>query len=148
MPALALQSRLEGANRVAPRLWMGSAPMPGSLLEQWQIHVLVLCAIEYQPRAELFPDVVVIHAPMDDAVPTAAERRVATGAARSVHRHRLRGHRVLVTCQMGLNRSGLVSALALRQAGLPPCDAIQAVRDARSRYALGNHHFVKMIEES
>lgn len=73
--------------------------------------VLVLCAREFQPPATHYPGVDVIHAPLDDAwtVPIQA----AVRAAREVALRLYLRQRVLVTCNQGRNRSGLVSALAL-----------------------------------
>lgn len=49
--------------------------------------------------------------------------------------------RVLVRCQGGLNRSGLVVANTLIVNVMEPVDAIAAVRQARSPYALCNPRF-------
>ncbi len=55
------------------------------------------------------------------------------------------GHRCLIRCQAGLNRSALVVALVLVNYGWAPADAIRAIRDARSRWALCNESFVRLI---
>jgi protein-tyrosine phosphatase len=46
---------------------------------------------------------------------------------------------------MGLNRSGLVSALALRMQGASGPQAIAAVRRARGENALNNGQFRRLI---
>jgi protein-tyrosine phosphatase len=51
------------------------------------------------------------------------------------------GDRVLVRCQAGLNRSGLVLALILIKDGLTPTDAINTIRDNRGPDALFNENF-------
>jgi protein-tyrosine phosphatase len=51
------------------------------------------------------------------------------------------GDRVLVRCQAGLNRSGLVLALILIKDGLTPQDAIARIRDNRGEDALFNRDF-------
>ena len=51
------------------------------------------------------------------------------------------GDRVLVRCQAGLNRSGLVLALILIKDGLTPQDAIARIRDNRGDDALFNRDF-------
>lgn len=56
------------------------------------------------------------------------------------------GARVLVRCQAGLNRSGLVVAVALKYLGWRPADAITRVRERRSPRALFNEHFVGYID--
>ncbi len=51
------------------------------------------------------------------------------------------GDRVLVRCQAGLNRSGLVLALILIKDGLTAQSAINCIRDSRGPDALFNENF-------
>jgi protein-tyrosine phosphatase len=51
------------------------------------------------------------------------------------------GDRVLVRCQAGLNRSGLVLALILIRDGLEPAEAINRIRESRGPDALFNENF-------
>ncbi len=51
------------------------------------------------------------------------------------------GDRVLVRCQAGLNRSGLVLALILIKDGLTPTEAIARIRENRGEDALFNRDF-------
>ncbi len=51
------------------------------------------------------------------------------------------GDRVLVRCQAGLNRSGLVLALILIKDGIAPQEAINCIRDGRGPDALFNDNF-------
>lgn len=97
-------------------LWQGAAPETGDRVRAEGFDCLVLCAIEYQPGPENFPGVEVLYVPYEDnqhrEIPTEILKRVHA-AAREVA-NRLREYKkVLVTCQAGLNRSGLVSALAI-----------------------------------
>jgi Dual specificity phosphatase, catalytic domain len=60
------------------------------------------------------------------------------------------GHRVLVHCTEGLNRSGIVAARALMDLGWPAKDAIALVRRRRGpsddgMHALSNHRFVEWL---
>jgi hypothetical protein len=55
------------------------------------------------------------------------------------------GDRVLVRCQAGLNRSGLVSALILIKDGATPQEAIDAIRTYRGEDALFNTSFVDWL---
>lgn len=55
------------------------------------------------------------------------------------------GHRVLVRCQAGLNRSGLVTALVLVLDGWDPADAVALIRRCRSSMALCNEDFVEWL---
>jgi protein-tyrosine phosphatase len=51
------------------------------------------------------------------------------------------GDRVLIRCQAGLNRSGLVTALLLIKDGMSPERAIALIREARGEDALFNTSF-------
>lgn len=51
------------------------------------------------------------------------------------------GAAVLIRCQAGVNRSGLVSALTLMYAGYPAAEAIALLRSRRSRHVLSNAEF-------
>jgi hypothetical protein len=66
-------------------------------------------------------------------------------AARWVHDRWRAGDRVLVRCQAGLNRSGLVTALVLILEGWQPADAIGHLRERRSPYVLFNPHFERWL---
>lgn len=51
------------------------------------------------------------------------------------------GKRVLIRCQAGLNRSGLITALVLMQSGMSADEAIDTLRKKRSTWALCNGEF-------
>lgn len=55
------------------------------------------------------------------------------------------GDKVLVRCQAGLNRSGLVMALVLIKEGYEPLEAISLIRDKRSPDALFNKDYVAWL---
>lgn len=56
------------------------------------------------------------------------------------------GRKVLVRCQAGYNRSGLVVAYALLRMGYTADQAIELIRVKRSPHALCNEHFVRYIQ--
>lgn len=56
------------------------------------------------------------------------------------------GHQVLIRCQAGWNRSGIVTALVLMKAGYSAADAISLIREKRSPNALCNPDFVRYLE--
>lgn len=58
-----------------------------------------------------------------------------------------RGRRVLVRCQAGYNRSGLMVAFILLGLGYTADEAIDLIRRKRSLWALHNEHFVEYIHE-
>lgn len=55
------------------------------------------------------------------------------------------GKRVLLRCQMGYNRSGLITALVLMRHGLTADEAITLMRKLRSEWVLCNEDFEKAI---
>lgn len=55
------------------------------------------------------------------------------------------GHRVLIRCQAGLNRSGLTMALLLIKEGYAPKDAITLMRNMRTGHVLFNAEFERYI---
>jgi protein-tyrosine phosphatase len=56
------------------------------------------------------------------------------------------GGKVLVVCNMGWNRSGLVVGMALRLLGMPADEVVEYVREKRSPNALSNSTFADMVE--
>ena len=56
------------------------------------------------------------------------------------------GDRVLVRCQPGLNRSGLVTALILMSTGLDAETAIEQIRTNRAEIALFNEDYVRWLK--
>ncbi len=128
------------ASKVMGGLWVGDAPPPGPMVSK-HFQCLVLCANEYQLDPTFFPGVEVIHAPMnDDGSPmTNTERKVAVITAGRVINRLAQGHRVLVTCRQGRNRSGLIACLAM-SLGPPKLSAVESVN--RLRYARGHQAMV------
>jgi hypothetical protein len=82
-----------------------------------------------------------------DAHPDLADMSRVVAAARWAHERWTTGARVLIRCQAGLNRSGLVTVLVLMLAGYTAQDAIRLVRERRSPYALFNPDFVDWLLE-
>lgn len=68
-------------------------------------------------------------------------------AAEEVEQGLTRG-KVLVCCQAGLNRSGLVTAQVLIRAGRTPDEAIALLREKRHQLVLCNNSFVNMLKEN
>lgn len=56
-----------------------------------------------------------------------------------------RGEKVLIRCQAGWNRSGLLMALVLMKEGLSAQEAIDLIRHRRSPHALCNKNFEKFL---
>jgi protein-tyrosine phosphatase len=141
------------ASRIAPKLWQGGFPIDPAGL-RGKFDAIVLCAVELQPDgiadADTFPeDVEVICAPLrdeDDIDVSPEEIEVATWAANRVIEALRAGKRVLSTCAMGRNRSGLVSALALvGRYGMSGREAAAHVR-RRRKNALTNPSFSEFLD--
>jgi protein-tyrosine phosphatase len=55
------------------------------------------------------------------------------------------GSRVLIRCQAGINRSGLIMAIVLMKEGYSAADAIALMREKRSEYVLMNEEFEDLL---
>jgi hypothetical protein len=104
-------------SEIVPNLWQGSKHSISRFLDRYKFNVLVLCAEEWQPPRSMFPDSVeVIYSPnADDPFrdPTRNELLRAVHSGRRVAIAVRKNRKVLTTCMAGLNRSGLVNAIAL-----------------------------------
>jgi protein-tyrosine phosphatase len=135
------------ATEIHPRLWQGGRPPIGPALWEAGFHAVVLCAEQYQPRNEEFPGVEVIRAPFLDTdegfrsgdlgfVVSAARRAAALVEA---------GKTVLVTCEFGHNRSGLVLGTALHLVtGWKGDQVVRTIQSTRA-LALSNSLYVRCL---
>ena len=139
-----------GIDQIKGNLYQGGQPIisyPGvPMADGHTFDVLVLCAYELQfstfkPAADTLR---VYRCPLDDAVLTTVEAMAAIEAGKFVARKLSEGKRVLVTCQQGRNRSGLVSAIALAVGGMQPHQAIRLIQQRR-KSALTNPSFVRFL---
>ena len=138
-------------------LWQGGKTDALALIEAFagaqgpiKKSALVLAAYEVQPPAP--PNLAGFRVPLDDCLPASqaaedAVRRAAGYVASGVARHLRKGRKVLVTCAAGLNRSGLISGLTLRQLGIAGDSAVRKVRRARGPHALSNTAFERLVLE-
>lgn len=141
------------ADRIMAGVYQGSRPPVGDAVRGAGFSTLVLAAEEFQPPGRLFPGVQVVHAPIGDdpeGVPRDHWARVARAVDQCLGTL-LRGRRVLITCNMGLNRSGLISALTIAAfTGMSGSAAARLVqRRRRSRgglSALCNDAFVRSLD--
>jgi protein-tyrosine phosphatase len=137
-------------NEIVPNLWQGSRNSIWTHLLVRNFDILVLCAEEWQPPKGVFPKVEVIYAPNSDdplRAPTYNELQRAVQAAREIAAAVSKGKKVLNTCMAGLNRSGLVSALAIHfLTGEDGLTCMTKVRRKRDR-ALCNPQFQKVLSQ-
>lgn len=132
------------AHQIVTRLWVGSKPPFDRHLPAFSM--LVLCAEELQPPHVAFQGELVRCPIYDTTALPQTHWHHAVQASRRVADELRRGGRVLVTCQMGLNRSALVASLAILQImKMPPAQIIQLVRARRSANALCNPHFCELL---
>lgn len=133
------------ASNIAKRLWIGAAPPLDRDLPEFD--VLVLCAAEIQPSRVGFTKKI-IRCGVPDGELTRAELQRILAAARDVAQALAAGKRVLVTCAMGLNRSALVTGLALEMCvELTSHQIIALIRQKRNPQALFNEHFVMILHK-
>lgn len=134
------------ASNIAPGLWMGGKPPFDRAIN---VDILVLCAYELQPRQIASPCHVVRVPLHDDVLPMAAQPSVLRASA-EVANALVSKRRVLVTCYAGMNRSGLITALALgRVTKLNAGEIIHRVRERRGiNGVLSNPSFVAFIEQT
>ncbi len=116
------------------RLAQGSYPGAGpKVLRDWD--VVVYCAEELQPRFQVPKGKAVYHFPIDDDIYRPVPPEVSQYGWRlagSLVGHVRSGHRVLVTCAMGANRSGLVTGMTLmRLNGMSGGSAVDLIKSAR-----------------
>lgn len=125
-------------SQIDGNLWMGGCPVEATDFD----YIVCLYPWEAYPVRS---DQVRLSVRMYDAsfVPPPA---LLYGLADTVNRLRLDGS-VLVHCQAGLNRSGLVTALALIRAGMAPAAAIALLRERRSDVVLCNSTFERWLLE-
>jgi len=140
--------RVIDAHRIASKLWMGSYPKDPQVCDG-RFGLIVLAASEHPELPFRCQGQEVLRVPLWDAKPMDDEVALARRAAQVVDKARRRGERVLVTCAQGVNRSGLIVALALVLEGMSADGAVALVRSQRKHPAfkpLFNAHFVSEIE--
>jgi len=120
-------------HEIIPGLWQGSLPyIRRGLLRKAGFDLAVFCAIEYRPDPEDYP-VPVVAAALEDRDPLTQDqvliaRRLGKLVAEALNNKK----KVLVTCMAGLNRSGLINALAIHEltgaAGFACMERVQRCR--------------------
>ena len=139
------------ANEILPGLFMGGThddatvadPMELAGLGRWREYDAVVTLYAWaQPVAWEIEE---LRYGFGDGALDGADLERVLRAARWAHERWRSGDRVLIRCQAGLNRSGLVTALVLVLDGWDPAEAIAHLRDRRSPHVLFNGHFVRWL---
>jgi len=132
-------------------MYQGPCPPSTDAVRGHRFTVLVFCAREIQPYLpdHLLRGLDVLYVPLNDSFNepmTDAEWDLAHGAGREVARLTALGGRSLVTCAAGLNRSGIVNAIALHyRFGCSGAGAIAQIRATRGPQALSNPSFERRL---
>jgi protein-tyrosine phosphatase len=137
-------------NHIYEGLYQGAWPPFGDELAKRGFEVLVLAAGENQ-HAELYTGLEVICAPGDDdARPERLKRFLPAwmSAAEAVADRLADGKNVLVTCMAGLNRSGMITAMALHlHTGWSGIECVGHIQNQRPM-ALCNETFAMWLEKN
>ncbi len=129
-------------SHIQGNLWMGGCPVKVAPNEFEYIVNLVSLYPWWEPYAiAKFQVHTRVH--LNDELEIPSEDRLYA-LARCVNAYRRYGP-TLVHCQAGLNRSGLVAALALIEEGMKAVDAITLLRNKRSPAVLCNRAFEEWL---
>ncbi len=121
------------------RLWLGGKK---DLARARNYDLIVIAAYEVEPHlAEGGGRIITIPLDDDEHIPEQEVDTVGRAVARAVRKEQ----KVLVTCQMGLNRSALVTAVACHYLGFPMDETIWMLRRMRGRQVLSNPYFVRFL---
>lgn len=121
---------------IEDNLYVGGCTDGFVLDDSWQ----TVISLYKRERYALGPKTERIEVTMYDAGEVPDETQLHE-LAEAVNDALARGGKVLVHCQAGLNRSNLVTALALIKRGRTPEDAIALLREKRSPVVLCNQSF-------
>lgn len=142
MMAASKESVLDASN-IMRRLWIGGQPPFDRDLPEFD--VLVLCAQELQPQVISFSKKI-IRCGIPDSALSSSELRTALVAGRQVAHELSKGKRCLVTCAMGINRSALVTGLAMGLVyRMSANQIIEHIRKTRNPMCLSNTEFQKVL---
>lgn len=124
------------ADEIIPGLYQGAHPYPHDPLRAFDFVV----GLSHEKSAS---GPKTIQWPIDDG-PMPDEDRVRW-VAEQVNEKLLAGKHVLVHCDAGLNRSGLIVAMTLLHRGWDPQKAVQLIRRKRDPMALCNPDFERWL---
>jgi len=125
------------ANEVVENLWIGSVPETSSDVKPFDVIVNLF-------GRTFFPEKVNLVWIFEDK-PELPDLNTLMAVAKSIYTFRSEGKKVLVHCQAGLNRSGLVVGAALAYDGWPGVQAVKRIQTAR-KDALHNEKFRAYVE--
>jgi len=125
---------------IQPGLWFGGAPEPRAPDGFDFIVNLVAAWVRYDASG-----IECVKVTIEDGGVTAEVAKQFGDLAHEVNRRRDLEQTILVHCQVGLNRSATVVALALMLHGMAASDAIRLLRTKRHRLVICNPHFERWL---
>ncbi|MER7752612.1 protein phosphatase [Kitasatospora sp. NPDC097643] len=136
-------------SEIVPRLWMGGhqwtdsagTPQPAVVGSEFDLVVSLFS----QPGHGPDPQVRHLVSEFPDGRLTTEQIRTVQELARTTADAVRDGLTVLVRCQSGYNRSGLVVAQTLIETGLTAAEAVELIRLKRSPWALANPTFEQYL---
>lgn len=140
-------------NKILGKLYQGSYPpvQTAKELKEKGFDYIVFCARELQPSNIPYNDegINVVYAPNDDVSQISVEQlQTALKTAEFVAKLIRDGKKVLVTCAMGHNRSGLVTALSLcHLTDFSAGRIISLIKNSRLG-AMRNKYFCDILEKA
>lgn len=146
----------EHADEVSPHLWVSAMPEPSWPLVPWGIGLLVSTSDHLPPQAARRIEwgtrggavgegnLVYLHWPIEDGM--LPNLQAGSAVVAMVVFALQGGTKVLVHCQEGRNRSGLIAALAIRE--IHQCSGQEALMQVRARRPgmLSNRRFASYLE--
>lgn len=133
---------LREMDEIVPGLWMGSV-----VKDHVPMHIgAVVNCCGCRPSGGVPAGCIYVEAAFEDRVDRVPDEKWLVALADTVNVLRRAVGNVLVHCTAGLNRSGLVTALALmRGDGMAAHDAVRLIRRKRDRSCLCNPAFVSFL---
>lgn len=134
------------------RIWQGGIKAVDELVRGRNPHGISVVALMADHQPALPGGIVAIRGPLRDNPSPALDEythmaSVADAVSDRLMGRLLEGESVLSSCAMGLNRSGLVTALTILKVNqrAVPGAAIRLVKKARGPWALSNPAFVRIV---
>lgn len=132
-------------NRIVPNLWVGGGDVEPA--DAFADGFEVMVTLVGYGRDDVRPPLgaTYLHWSIADSIEELPDDRML-GLVADVVAHAVgNGRPTLVACSAGLNRSGMVAALALQRLGHAPEATVELLRAARGPYALCNGLFERRV---
>lgn len=133
------------------KIYQGGKKDIRSAIEYSDLDAIVFAAYEFQPKIRA-SRIIPIYAPLDDNFDPSPEDakytiKTANEAAEKVAKLVRQGKKVLVSCQAGWNRSGIITALSIKKLTNYKGNEIITLIKLNRRFALSNPAFQTFIRK-